>query len=243
MILASEDIGEADPTRAADRGGRRAGDPVGRPAGGGDHPGPGRDPPGDGAEVQRGDRGARRGAGGRAGRARRPGAGAPARRALRRRQAVGARPRLPRTPHDFPGGVVRQQYAPDPVVGRDYYAPDRPRRRTGCRRAGRPAAFDPARHPAPGPGRPPDRERVGDRWRRARGRGRRGRPAGGRPAGRPAWPPPTGGGHGATRRCPRTRTGRSSATRLRTGPIRTGGPAGRMGRSVGSDIAGERART
>ena len=25
--------------------------------------------------------------------------------------------------HDFPGGVVRQQYPPDPVVGRDYYTP------------------------------------------------------------------------------------------------------------------------
>jgi putative ATPase len=25
--------------------------------------------------------------------------------------------------HDFPGGVVRQQYAPDAVAGRDYYAP------------------------------------------------------------------------------------------------------------------------
>ena len=28
-----------------------------------------------------------------------------------------------RYPHDFPGRVVAQQYAPDPVVGRDYYAP------------------------------------------------------------------------------------------------------------------------
>ncbi|MGI8681756.1 MAG: replication-associated recombination protein A [Mycobacteriales bacterium] len=28
-----------------------------------------------------------------------------------------------RYPHDFPGGVVRQQYAPDAVVGRNYYAP------------------------------------------------------------------------------------------------------------------------
>ncbi len=25
--------------------------------------------------------------------------------------------------HDFPGGVVRQQYPPDAVVGRDYYTP------------------------------------------------------------------------------------------------------------------------
>jgi putative ATPase len=29
-----------------------------------------------------------------------------------------------RYPHDFPGGVVDQQYAPDPLVGRIYYAPD-----------------------------------------------------------------------------------------------------------------------
>jgi putative ATPase len=25
--------------------------------------------------------------------------------------------------HDFPGGVVAQQYAPDAIAGRDYYAP------------------------------------------------------------------------------------------------------------------------
>jgi putative ATPase len=28
-----------------------------------------------------------------------------------------------RYPHDHPGRVVAQQYAPDPVVGRDYYLP------------------------------------------------------------------------------------------------------------------------
>ncbi len=28
-----------------------------------------------------------------------------------------------RYPHDFPGGVVAQQYAPDTVAGRDYYRP------------------------------------------------------------------------------------------------------------------------
>jgi putative ATPase len=28
-----------------------------------------------------------------------------------------------RYPHDFPGGVVEQQYPPDEVVGRDYYRP------------------------------------------------------------------------------------------------------------------------
>ncbi len=28
-----------------------------------------------------------------------------------------------RYPHDFPGGVVAQQYAPDPVAGREYYSP------------------------------------------------------------------------------------------------------------------------
>ena len=28
-----------------------------------------------------------------------------------------------RYPHDFPGAVVAQQYAPDPVVGREYYSP------------------------------------------------------------------------------------------------------------------------
>jgi putative ATPase len=28
-----------------------------------------------------------------------------------------------RYPHDFPGGVVEQQYPPDEVIGRDYYRP------------------------------------------------------------------------------------------------------------------------
>jgi putative ATPase len=28
-----------------------------------------------------------------------------------------------RYPHDFPGGVVEQRYAPDDVAGRDYYRP------------------------------------------------------------------------------------------------------------------------
>ena len=28
-----------------------------------------------------------------------------------------------RYPHDFPGGVVDQQYPPDEVLGRDYYRP------------------------------------------------------------------------------------------------------------------------
>ncbi|MBV9293299.1 MAG: replication-associated recombination protein A, partial [Frankiales bacterium] len=28
-----------------------------------------------------------------------------------------------RYPHDFPDGVVEQQYAPDEIVGRDYYQP------------------------------------------------------------------------------------------------------------------------
>jgi len=32
-----------------------------------------------------------------------------------------------RYPHDFPGGVVEQQYAPDTVAGRDYYRPSEQR--------------------------------------------------------------------------------------------------------------------
>ncbi len=34
-----------------------------------------------------------------------------------------------RYPHDYPGGVVAQQYAPDVVAGRDYYEPNGHRRR------------------------------------------------------------------------------------------------------------------
>jgi putative ATPase len=40
-----------------------------------------------------------------------------------------------RYPHDFPGGVVQQQYAPDPVTGRDYYRPsDRGAERAAAQR-------------------------------------------------------------------------------------------------------------
>ena len=65
----------------------------------------------------------------RAGRAHRHRAAAPARQPLPGREAARARqPRRARKagyryPHDFPGRVVAQQYAPDPVVGREYYSP------------------------------------------------------------------------------------------------------------------------
>jgi putative ATPase len=40
-----------------------------------------------------------------------------------------------RYPHDFPGGVVAQQYAPDAVTGRDYYRPsDRGAERAAAQR-------------------------------------------------------------------------------------------------------------
>ena len=56
VILASEDIGLADPTVAARRGGRRRRGGADRHAGGADQPGAGGDPPDAGAEVQRGGR-------------------------------------------------------------------------------------------------------------------------------------------------------------------------------------------
>ncbi len=45
-------------------------------------------------------------------------------------------------PHDRPGAVVRQQYPPDELVGRDYYRPDQLRRGTRDGRAGAEAAPD-----------------------------------------------------------------------------------------------------
>ena len=144
--------------------------------------------------------------------------------------------------HDFPGGVVRQQYAPDPVVGRDYYAPtDHGAERGAAERVARLRAIlrgtPPRTGAAAGPraSRRPMAPRPGTR------------PPAGRPVGRPgwmpAWPPPTvaatvrpggalGRGPGVARRpgCGRDRSA--------PGARRVG-----WGRSVGPDIAGERVRT
>ena len=43
-----------------------------------------------------------------------------------------------RYPHDVPEGVLTQQYAPDDLVGRDYYEPTGARRRTSCGRSAAP---------------------------------------------------------------------------------------------------------
>ena len=96
VILASEDIGLADPTALADRGRGGAGGAADRDAGGPAQPRPGHDRARGGAEVQRRDQGDRRRQRRRPRRQDRAGAAAPARRPLRRREE--ARPRRSRTP-------------------------------------------------------------------------------------------------------------------------------------------------
>ncbi len=122
VIHASEDIGMADPsalqtavaalTRPQFVGLPEARIPLGA----------GRDPPGDGSEVERCDRGHRRGT-------RRHQSWSNRRCATARCVTLTTRgPRIwgwsgYRYPHDDPRGVVPQQYAPDAVVGRRYYRP------------------------------------------------------------------------------------------------------------------------
>ena len=98
VILASEDIGLADPTRPADRDRGGARGELHRHAGGPDQPRPGGDRPGPGPEVQRRHRRDRRRPGRRRGRSDRTGAAASPGRALRGRQDPRARAGLPRTP-------------------------------------------------------------------------------------------------------------------------------------------------
>ena len=125
VILASEDIGLADPTAllaavaAAD-----AVALIGMPEAP-DQPGAGGDPPGAGAQVQRRGHGRRR--------ARWPtyGPGWPGRcrRTCATPTTAARQGRLTASgyvyPHDQPGGVAAQQYPPDAVLPRTYYRPTR----------------------------------------------------------------------------------------------------------------------
>ena len=147
VILASEDVGMADPDLPADRGRRRPGGGAHRPARGPDQPGPGGDPPGAGAQVQRGR--SRRSARPSPTCARgldRPGPRPPARRPLpgggeaRPRRGLQVPPRL----HH---GVVAQQYAPERASrGRRYYEPTRHGAEAGSPSAGPGSATSCARH-------------------------------------------------------------------------------------------------
>ena len=123
VIFASEDVGMADPTAltvatAAAHAVEYVGLPEARL-----NLAQAVDPPGHGAQVQRGDHRHRGGDGRRAGRAR------PGRvpRHLRDSHYAGSRGLGHgagyRYPHDDPRGVVTQQYAPDDVAGREYYRP------------------------------------------------------------------------------------------------------------------------
>ena len=140
----------ADPTALQTRPrrpGRSRSSACPRPA----QPGPGRDPHGHRAEVERGRGGDRRGdRGRRAGPAVR--CRAITRRALPRRARTRSR-RGYRYPHDDPRGVLAQQYAPDDLVGTRLLLAQRAR----CRgAAGRPAGAALRRVvrglPAPAPG-------------------------------------------------------------------------------------------
>ena len=129
VILASEDIGLADPTAlptavAAAQAVQLIGMPEARL-----NLAPGRHRAGPGAEVQRGDHGDRRGARRRARRAR----SARSRRTCATRTTAGAK-KLGhgdgyQYAHNDPRGVVPQQYAPDEVADRDVLPADGPRRR------------------------------------------------------------------------------------------------------------------
>ena len=150
VILASEDIGLADPTAlptavAAHQAVQLIGLPEGRIPLAQAVIALALAPKSNAVIVAIGARGRRR-----TGRARRPGA----RRTCATRTTPGAKKlghgKGYRYSHDHPHGVVEQQYAPDAVVGRDYYQPDRARRRArrcadarrrGC--APRSAATDP----------------------------------------------------------------------------------------------------
>ena len=122
VILASEDIGLADPTAlttavAAAQAVRSSACPRGGSTW------PRRSIAlAVGAEVERGHQGDRRRLRRRAGREDRSGAAAPARRALRRLEEAGHGKGY-QYAHDDPFGVAEQQYAPDVVADATYYRP------------------------------------------------------------------------------------------------------------------------
>ena len=125
VILASEDIGNADP-QAHRRGHRRGvGRRARRDARGPARAGPGGRLPRARPEVQRGLPGHRRGPRARP-RARRqgPAAGAADRRGRPRRRARSGRGQDYDYPHDHPGHVSGQELMPDALVGERFYEPD-----------------------------------------------------------------------------------------------------------------------
>ena len=120
VILASEDIGNADPG-ALDGGGRRgAGGRARGPARGHVRARAGRDLPGAGAEVERRRAGAGRGPAARARARRGAGAGVAALRAPARDRRSGGYD----YPHDHPGHLSPQELLPEGVVGERFYEPD-----------------------------------------------------------------------------------------------------------------------
>ncbi len=132
VILASEDIGMADPDCPAGGRCRGPGGGVRRAARGPAQPGPGRRPPGQRAQVQPGDRGPRRRPGRRGRTAGRPGAGPPARRPL-----PGRRPARPRA--GLPVPPRRRAGLGGPAL------PARPPRRAGATTRRRTTATEPDR--------------------------------------------------------------------------------------------------
>ena len=137
IILASEDIGLADPTALTDGGRRGRGRGHDRDAGGPHHPGPRDHRARPGAQVQRGRRRDRGG-----GRPTSPPAGSGwCRPHLRDAHYAGAKTyghgQGYRYAHDEPHGIAAQQYLPGRAGRRGLLRPDRPRQRgRGVRAAG-----------------------------------------------------------------------------------------------------------
>ena len=122
IVLASEDIGLADPQALARRGRRGAGGRARRPAGGAAQPGRGRDLPRAGAEVERGHHGARRGGEGRPRARPRAPARRAARHALLRREEARPRPGLHLSALGS-GAASTSTTCPEPLKGKKYYRP------------------------------------------------------------------------------------------------------------------------
>ena len=123
VILASEDIGLADPTALHDRGRRRAGGAADRDARGPAQPRPGDDRARRGAQVQRRDHGDRRRQRRRPRRQDRAGAAAPARRALRRRARSSATARRTTTATTSRSASPSSSTPPTSSPTRAYYQP------------------------------------------------------------------------------------------------------------------------
>ena len=140
VILASEDVGLADPTALQTATAAAAAIAAHRAARGPAHPRPGDHRPRPGPEVQRRHRRHRRGRGRRAARAHRPGAARTCATAHYARASDLGHGVGYVYPHDLPGAVARPAVRPRPARRPPLLRADAPRRRGAVRRRPRPAA-------------------------------------------------------------------------------------------------------